>query len=603
MNNIVIMGKPNSGKSLLFNRLTGLRQKVANFPGVTVDIKEADYGDYRIIDFPGIYSLNALTKDEEIAVEKFYDALQDNSIRVIVCNLDATRLERSLVLGLQVQSMAKKHGRAIIFTLNMIDEVEKTHQKIEVKNLEKELGSPVFPLSAKTTQGMNHFKEKLQLVLAHPENFIPHHSTDERDDILKESKKLGKKYGANVGVLLKNQNVLDHFFLNSFWGGMTFFVIMTFLFQAIFTWASPLMDFTEELMGLLASFTTGSMDDGVFKDFVEDALFGGLGSFLVFVPQIMTLTFLIGLLEDSGYLARAVIICHRPLAFFGLSGKSFIPYLSGFACAIPAMMAARTIESPKKRFITLLTLPLMSCSARLPVYALFIVALIPNKTFFGGLIGYQGIAFFSLYFFGVAIALLVSAFLSKFVYKDLTDSPFIIELPPYRLPHLKPLILRTIESGKSFVTNAGKIIFIVTVAVWFLGYFPNHGDLSTSYLASIGKVISPIFSPLSIDWKYGVAILVSFLAREVFVGTLGTLFGIEGADENVASLATQVQASGMTLGTAISLLVFYMIALQCVATVAMLQKETGSGKKAWGIFAIYSLLAYGLALVTNFILN
>ena len=249
----------------------------------------------------------------------------------------------------------------------------------------------------------------------------------------------------------------------------------------------------------------------------------------MFVPQIMVLTLIIGLLEDSGYLARAALICHRPLSYFGLSGRSFIPYLSAHACAIPAIMAARTIESPRKRLITMLTIPLMSCSARLPVYALLISVLIPQQQYLGGLINLQGVAFFSLYLFGILTALLVSFVLSRTASNDdvKSDMPFILELPTYRLPHWKPLIHRVVQSAKQFIYRAGPIIFVVSLVIWILGYFPSDaGGLEYSYLGQIGHFIEPLFTPLGIDWRYGIAILMSFLAREVFVGALGTLFGI-----------------------------------------------------------------------------
>jgi ferrous iron transport protein B len=353
----------------------------------------------------------------------------------------------------------------------------------------------------------------------------------------------------------------------------------------------------ELIIAELALLFSEVLPAGMINDFVADAIFGGVGSFLVFVPQIMVLTFIIGLLEDSGYLARAALICHKPLSFFGLSGRSFIPYLSGHACAIPAIMAARTIESPRKRLITMMTIPLMSCSARLPVYALLIAVLIPDTQYLGGIINLQGITFFILYFIGIATALLVSTLLTKLTDfdKDKVDMPFILELPTYRLPHWKPLIHRVLTSAKQFIKRAAPIIFMVSVVIWFLGYFPQNGDLQSSYLAALGQWIEPIFSPLGLDWRYGVAILVSFLAREVFVGALGTLFGIEGADENIAGLAANIQQDGLTMGAGIGLMLFYVIALQCVATVATIKGETGSSKIAWGLFAAYGLLAYCVA--------
>jgi len=402
-------------------------------------------------------------------------------------------------------------------------------------------------------------------------------------------------------VVLKNQNRIDSFLLNSISGSVMFLLVMFFLFQSIFTFATPLMDAVESIIAYIAEVLTEALGPGVIHDFINDAVFGGLGSFLVFVPQIMVLTLIIGLLEDSGYLARAALICHRPLSYFGLSGRSFIPYLSAHACAIPAIMAARTIESPRKRLITMLTIPLMSCSARLPVYALLIAVFIPDIQYLGGLVNLQGIAFFALYFMGILTALMISLLLSRSdkIEPTATDMPFILELPTYRLPHWKPLLQRVLQSGKHFIYRAGPVIFMVSVVIWVLSYFPAGGDdLAHSYLGTIGHFIEPIFEPLGLDWRYGVAILLSFLAREVFVGALGTLFGVSNADENVAGLAENIQQDGLALGAGLGILLFYVVALQCVATVATLKAETGNNKLVIGVVVAYGLLAYLLAAIT-----
>lgn len=597
MKNIILVGKPNSGKSLLFNQLTGMRQKVANFPGVTVELKSGKFDEYQLVDYPGTYSLKSLSKDEELAIEKLHEAMHNDDTSLIVCNLDATRLERSLVFGLQVRDLAFEHNKGVIFALNMIDEVQRFGHQIDTAKLAADLGCAVYALSAKTLIGLHEFKLGLIDAAKHPQDFVPIKNNAPQSSLLEISRELSARYGIKADVVLKQQNRIDDFLLNSVFGGLIFLSIMFLLFQSIFTWASPLMDGVETIMTELAMLSSQVIPAGVVNDFVTDAMFGGVGSFLVFVPQIMVLTLIIGLLEDSGYLARAALICHKPLSYFGLSGRSFIPYLSGHACAIPAIMAARTIESPRKRLITMMTIPLMSCSARLPVYALLIAVLIPDTRYLGGLLNLQGITFFILYFIGIATALLVSTLLTKLtdLNKDKAEMPFILELPTYRLPHWKPLIHRVLTSAKQFIRRAAPVIFMVSIVIWFLGYFPQNGDLQSSYLAALGQWIEPIFEPLGLDWRYGVAILVSFLAREVFVGALGTLFGIEGADENIAGLAANIQADGLTLGAGIGLMLFYVVALQCVATVATIKGETGSGKIAWGLFVCYGLLAYFIA--------
>ncbi|WP_340676676.1 ferrous iron transporter B [Paraglaciecola sp.] len=597
MKNIILVGKPNSGKSLLFNQLTGMRQKVANFPGVTVELKSGKFDQYQLVDFPGTYSLKSLSRDEELAIEKLHEAMHSDDTALIICNLDATRLESSLVFGLQVRDLAQQHNKGVIFALNMIDEVQRFGHNIDTVELAKDLGCAVYAMSAKTLIGLHEFKQALIDAAKHPLDFVPTSSAETSRPVLEISRELSARYGIKADVVLKRQNKIDDFLLNNLLGGLIFLVIMFLLFQSIFTWASPLMDAVETAVGETAIFVTGFLPAGVINDFVTDAMFGGVGSFLVFVPQIMVLTFVIGILEDSGYLARAALICHKPLSYFGLSGRSFIPYLSGHACAIPAIMAARTIESPRKRLITMMTIPLMSCSARLPVYALLIAVLIPETQYLGGLLNLQGITFFILYFIGIVTALLVSTLLNKLtdLDKDKAEMPFILELPTYRLPHWKPLIHRVLTSAKQFIRRAAPVIFVVSVVIWFLGYFPENGELQSSYLAVIGHWIEPIFAPLGLDWRYGVAILVSFLAREVFVGALGTLFGIEGADENIAGLAANIEQDGLALGAGIGLMLFYVVALQCVATVATIKGETGSRKIAWGLFVGYGLLAYCLA--------
>ncbi|MBU2876998.1 MULTISPECIES: ferrous iron transporter B [Alteromonadaceae] len=597
---VVLIGRPNSGKSLLFNQLTGLQQKVANFPGVTVELKSGKMKDLTIVDFPGTYSLHSFSQDEQVAVDAIYKALDSDETSLIVCVLDASRLERSLVFGLQIQALAKKHNKGFVFVINMIDDALRFGHEIDVQGLSTELGSPVFALSAKTLIGLSEFQQALPELVEKHQSTIPKIVNDNHDDVIKRSRQLAYKFGMNANVVLKQQNQIDQFLLHNWLGGVAFMAIMFLLFQSIFTWATPLMDAVESGIGILASFVSEMLPEGIFNDFLNDAIFGGVGSFLVFVPQIMVLTFIIGLLEDSGYLARAALICHKPLSFFGLSGRSFIPYLSGHACAIPAIMAARTIESPRKRLITMMTIPLMSCSARLPVYALLIAVFIPQVQYLGGLVNTQGMVFFGLYMTGIVTALIVSFVMDKmhFADSDKSEMPFILELPSYRLPHWKPLMYRVLNSAKYFIRRAAPVIFMVSVGIWILGYFPIHeGGLENSYLGHIGHFIEPLFEPLGIDWRYGVAILMSFLAREVFVGTLGTLFGIEGADENIAGLAANIQNDGLTFAAGMGLLMFYVIALQCVATVATIKAETGSQKIAWGLVVGYGALAYLMAFI------
>jgi len=590
MNKVLLIGKPNSGKSLLFNRLTGLQQKVANFPGVTVEVKSGAWGDYELLDFPGSYSFSPLTQDESVAVDELHRAINEGGTKAVMCVLDAVQLERSLVFALQALEFCRRQNKPMIVLLNMYDELQAQSLSLDATGLARELGTPVYLVSGKTRFGLNALYEAVGL------------SKTPSTSVEISASELAKKYSMVGDVFIRKINALDRIFLSTFGGGIIFLGVMFVIFQAIFSWAAPLMDGVESLIALMGELVSSGLPEGMVRDFVNDAIFGGVGSFVVFVPQIFVLTFLIGILEDTGYLARVAIICHRPLKFFGLSGKSFIPFLSGHACAIPAIYASRMIESPKKRLITILTIPLISCSARLPVYALFISAIIP-ETAAWGVVNMRGVAFFLLFIFGYVVALLVSALYSKYIYKNKSDAPFMIELPSYRQPPLRPLLQKSLLSSWRFLKGAGPIIFVVSVVIWVLGYFPSGtGHLDSSWIASIGRWIEPVVAPFDLDWRYGVAILMSFLAREVFVGTLGTLYGIEGADEEIVPLATQLQADGLSLATGVALLVFYVVALQCVSTLAVIGRETGSKTLPVYVFIFYTLLAYVLSLLTYVII-
>ena len=601
MSRIILIGSPNSGKSLLFNRLTGLSQKVANFPGITVDVgsgKLQALPDKVLVDFPGTYSLQAISAEEEVAVDYFERALEDPEVEQVLCVIDATRLEKSLLFTLQVIRDCERNGKKVTVLANMMDVLENHGLSLDVEGISAALHTRVLPISARSGKGIAEVIHELAAPLDERREARAH-LVDTPDVILRgEAHKLAHRYGPEGDVLVRSQNRLDSFFLHSFTGGISFFLIMYLLFQSIFTMAAPVMDAVEGSLALMADALVPLLGNQMVKDFTSDALFGGIGAFLVFVPQIFVLTFVIGLLEDSGYMARAALICHKPLRMFGLTGKSFIPMLSGVACAIPAIYAARAIDSPRKRLLTYIAIPLMPCSARLPVYTLLIAAFIPAGTALGGLVGWQGLAMFGIYFFGMTMGLLVTGLISRISKDRYTDVPFVLELPPYRLPGIKPIVRNAWNRSKHFVTKAGKIIFTVTVLIWVLGYFPNYGaDLGQSWLGHLGHVIEPVFSPLGLDWRYGVAIFTSFAAREVFVGTLGTIFGIEGADENLVPLVEHIQGSDLALGSGLALLVFFAISLQCVSTLAILAKESASRSLTLKMFLGYFSLAYVAALL------
>jgi len=539
---VLLIGSPNCGKTLLFNRLTGLQHRVANFPGITVEIasgKLTGHPGVTLYDYPGTYSLQAISGEERVAVEQFDLALQDPEVGAVLCVVDVTRLEKSLYFALQVIRECSRAKKPVMVLANMIDVLEAHDIAMDLAALGRDMGATVLGVSARTGQGLEHMSSLLDQQLVNPE--YPNAAKDPDLLLRGNAHQLARNYGPKGDVLLRTQNRFDAFFLHSAFGGIAFFAIMYLLFQSIFTWSKPAMDAVEAGLTWMSDRVVPMIITPLLQDFTADALFSGLGAFLVFVPQIFVLTFVIGVLEDSGYMARAALICHRPLRFFGLTGKSFIPMLSGVACAIPGIYAARSIDSPRRRFLTYMAIPLMPCSARLPVYTLLIAAFIPSTTALGGLVGYQGLAMFAVYLFGMLCGLLVTAMVSRFSTLQESDLPFVLEMPAYRLPTLAPLLRKSWRRCQLFVTKAGAIIVAVTFVVWVLGYFPNYGaDLGASWLGQVGRLVEPIFAPLGLDWRYGVAVMSSFLAREVFVGPPGVMFRIEGADDNIVPLVAQL---------------------------------------------------------------
>lgn len=609
MPRVLLVGTPNSGKTALFNRLTGLNQRVANYPGITVDLsigRLANLPELDLVDFPGTYSLRPISEEERLAVRHLDKSLADPDMEHVLCIVDATRLEKSLFFCLQVVDACQRLGRPVTVVANMGDILKRHGLSIDAEGLSQAIGAPVMVVSARTGEGLDAIIWGLQS--PSPASVPSRTANDDltlaregpsADDVLyAEAHRLAGEYGAPADALLQTQSRLDRFFLGSLSGGLTFSLIMLILFQSIFSWSAPAMDAVEASVIGMGGWILPLIGDGIFADFVADAVFSGIGAFLVFVPQIFVLTFVIGLLEDSGYLARAALICHKPLRFFGLSGKSFIPMLSGVACAIPAIYAARSIESPRARFLTYLAIPLMPCSARLPVYTLLIAIFIPRETALGGLIGWQGMTLFAIYVFGMVAGLVIAGLVNRLSPSE-GQMPFMMELPAYRIPALVPIARKSLQRAKHFVTKAGAVILGVTVVIWILGYFPNQGvDLGESWLGMMGQWIEPVFQPLGLDWRYGVAIVSAFLAREVFVGTLGTIMGIEGAEDNILPLVEQVQASALPLGSGLALLVFFAIALQCVSTVAILAREANSWNLALRMVIAYLCLAWVAAWVT-----
>jgi ferrous iron transport protein B len=599
---VLLVGNPNSGKSLLFSRLTGLTQRVANYPGVTVEVRSGHAEGLTLHDFPGIYSLEPLTLDERVAIERLDQALRDPGTRAIVCVLDATRLERSLYLLLELLPRARAVQVPVIAAVNILDEVVGKGARIDVDGLSSALGCQFVGVSAKTGEGLDRLRATLQHPDKGPPPVAPSAERGSIEDRKLLARRLAHAYGPVGDVLLKSQERLDRLFLSTSLGLPVFALVMAVLFQAIFTWAAPLMAAVRAGIAASGAWVGGLLPAGVLHDFVQDGVFAGVGAFLTFVPQIFILFVIIGALEDSGYLARAAVILHRPLGWFGLSGRSFLPLLSGHACAIPAMMAARTIESPRRRLLTVLVIPFTSCSARLPIYALLIGGFIPARTVLAGLVGLQGVVFAGIYAFGIVMALFAAAVLDRLTRKrfsQLSDAPFLVELPPYRLPSVKPILIAATSRSWSFVQRAAPVIFTVVVVVWVLGYFPKGaGHLDQSFLATLGRVFAPLFHPMGADWKTTVGIATSFVARETFVGTMGTLNGLENAGTQLTALSTQLQLGGMGLAAALALIVFYSLSLQCAATLAVMRKETGTVRAPVLAFLSMTTLAYLGAVIT-----
>ncbi|MGZ6076385.1 MAG: ferrous iron transporter B, partial [Myxococcaceae bacterium] len=487
--------------------------------------------------------------------------------------------------------------------VNIIDELVGPSARLDLPGLSAALGCHFIGVSAKTGQGL----DELRTTLHHLDREAP---WDERcaapgsiEDRKHLAHRLSRAYGPRDDVLLRSQERLDRVFLSTWLGLPVFGLVMAVLFQAIFTWAAPLMALVKDGIAATGTFVGGLLPAGIAHDFVQDAVFAGIGAFLTFVPQIFILFLVIGALEDSGYLARAAVMLHRPLGWFGLSGRSFLPLLSGHACAIPAMMAARTIESPRRRLITVMVIPFVSCSARLPIYALLIGGFVPAHSLIAGLLGLQGLVFAGVYVFGIITALLAAAVLDRLTRRKLggrlADAPFVVELPPYRLPSVKPIVVAAASRSWSFVQRAAPIIFMVVVGIWVLGYFPKGaGHLEQSWLASLGHLLEPVFRPMGADWKSGVGIVTSFAAREAFVGTMGTLNGLEDAGTHLGQLSTQLQLGGMGLSAALALLVFYALSLQCASTLAVMRKETGSARAPLLAFVSMTTMAYVGAVAT-----
>ena len=591
---VAICGPPNVGKSSFFNRLTGLHQKVANYPGITVEkrvgslrLEEGEQVD--LIDLPGIVGLHPRSEDERICVE-ILRGRSDTLPRPVaaILLLDSTNLQAHLrmvpgILGL---------GLPTLVVLNMADDLEARGGSVDVEAVSAQIGAPVVLASAVTGAGMKEVVRFLQGSFAPARKVeLPVINNIPAERKWAHSVAARSSYHAPEPSLWGRR--LDRIFLHPLGGPLIFLAVVVAVFQSIFTLAVPLMDAVESAIGVSAGWIGALLPDSMLKGLLLDGVWGGVGAVVVFLPQILILFLFIGLLEDSGYLARAAVIADRSMRAVGLEGRSFIPLLSSYACAIPAVMAARTIENQRDRLATLLIAPLTTCSARLPVYALLIAAFIPERPLLGPFLGTRAAVLLGLYAAGFFAACGTAWLLKSMVLKS-KPAPFVLQLPAYRWPTIRSLAFRLIDRAKIFLRRAGTVILVTTIVLWFLASVPyQDGEpppIGESLAGSIGRTIEPLVEPLGLNWKIGIGLITSLAAREVIVGTLGTIYGME-ADEGSPALQQALQ-SELSFGAAIALLMYFAFAMQCMSTVAIVRRETGGWK--WPViqFAYMLVLAY-----------
>ena len=693
--NVALIGNPNTGKTSIFNALTGLNQKVGNYPGITVEKKQGSckldrLTRARILDLPGTYSLNASSIDESVVVELLLNKNDFDFPDVAVVVTDVENLKRNLLLFTQIKDLEIP----TVLVINMSDQMKRKGIKIDLEKLEQKLDTKVVFVSTRFNYGIyklkqtlvdyrtisnaplmdtssiekNYFESlknafpnqslyKLWLIITQDVNFTPlkrqkvpdsskfktqpksylkklqQQETIKRyqtiNQILKESYKVNRDEATDLRIKL------DNLLIHKFWGYVIFFLILLSIFQAIFDWSSVPMDYIDNGFAQLSEWLKTQMPGGVLTSLITEGIISGIGGIVIFIPQIAFLFLFISILEETGYMSRVVFLMDRGLRKFGLSGKSVVPLISGTGCAIPALLATRNIENWKERLITILVVPFTTCSARLPVYMILITLVIPDDRLIG--INYQGLTLMGLYLIGFLMAIVSASILNKLI-KSHNKSYFVVEMPNYKLPLLRNVALTVLEKTRSFVVEAGKIILAISVLLWFLASF-GPGEkfsnakkivsqeyagqsitdrelenkiasfrLENSYIGIIGKSVEPTILPLGYDWKIGIALVSSFAAREVFVGTLATIYSVEndGHETIKERMAAEVSQDGsllFDLATGISLMLFYVFAMQCMSTLAVVKKETNSWK--WPTIQLFSMttIAYIAAFIAYQILK
>jgi len=597
---VALVGNPNCGKTALFNSLTGLRKKVANYPGVTVEIAKAQLAskfksDVHLIDLPGTYSLDPLSDDEAITC----NCISGNGLELpdlVVNVIDVTNIELGLSLTLDLINK----GRPVVVLLNMADLAKKSGQIINVKKLSEELGVPVLSVSATKEWGLIEAVEAIQLALKKPVGLKKREWKDsyEKSKLIQEILKTSVE---NTGSKSQVTEIFDRIFIHPLVGPIVLLVFLGLIFQAVFAWAEVPMNFIEESVGWFSNLVSSILPDGLFKDLVIDGIISGVGSVIVFLPQIVILFSFILFLEDFGYMARASYLMDRIMGTVGLSGKAVIPLVSGLACAIPSIMSTRSIPSNRDRLLTMMVAPLMTCSARLPVYALLIAAFIPNSHYFG--FSLQGLVMFGLYLSGVLAVLGAGLILKLSVLKG-EAQPLLIELPSYKFPSPKLLLIAILDRARMFLKRAGTFILAISIVLWAMTTFPKAPEnapnpaIEYSLAGMLGKIVEPIVAPVGFNYPIAVSLIPGFAAREVMVSSLSTVYAIQGDSEDTKNENLGSYLSGhWSLATALALLAWYVFAPQCLATFSVLGRESRSWKFTGGIFAFYLGLAWLAAFV------
>lgn len=598
-NLVALVGNPNCGKTALFNLLTGSRQKVANYAGVTVERKEGKLQtpagrNLQILDLPGAYSLAATSPDEavtrDVCLGRFTGEARPD---LLICVADATNLRLHLRFVLELRQL----GLPMLLVLNMSDAAKRRGIHIDREKLQTLLGIPVVNTVAVKRGGAQALLEQLDGDWSRALPAVPTPSSDlhqEVNHLLSATLSMPQRTAAL-------DDAIDRIVLHPIWGLGILAVLMFLMFQAVFSWAAPLMDGIDTSIQWLGDITHTALPDGMLRSLLVDGIIAGLGSVLIFLPQILFLFLFILILEESGYLPRAAFLLDRMMVGAGLSGRSFIPLLSSFACAIPGIMATRTIQDPRDRLATILVAPLMTCSARLPVYALLIGAFIPQRTVLG-LFNLQGLLLFALYFAGILGALGV-AYVMKRWHRNREEQALLLELPSYRLPHPRDIALGLWQRAQIFLSRVGRIILALTILLWFLSSFPappvgaTAPAIDYSLAGQLGRLLEHVFAPIGFNWQICIALVPGLAAREVAVSSLATVYALSATDADAAVQLAPLIAAQWSLATALSLLVWYIFAPMCLSTLAVIRRETNS----WKIMALAAAYLTGLAYLASFI--